>query len=59
MGAAAAEFLSENYPVPVVRHGVNDIFGRSGKASEVLSAYGLTPEGIMEKAKKALALKQK
>ena len=57
LGAAVAEYLSENYPVPVVRHGVNDEFGRSGKAPLVLEAYGITPEGIAEKAKKAIALK--
>ena len=58
LGAAVAEYLSENDPVPVVRHGVNDEFGRSGKASLVLEAYGITPEGIAEKAKKAIALKK-
>ena len=46
LGSAVAEFLAEHYPVPVVRHGVNDVFGRSGKAEAVLEAYGLTPEGI-------------
>ena len=58
LGAAVAEYLSENYPVPVVRHGVNDEFGRSGKAPLVLEAYGITPDGIAEKAKKAIALKK-
>ena len=58
LGAAVTEYLSENYPVPVVRHGVNDEFGRSGKAPLVLEAYGITPEGIAEKAKKAIALKK-
>lgn len=59
LGGAVAEFLSLNHPVPVVRHGVEDQFGRSGKAEEVLVAYGLTPEGIVEKAKLAVSLKQK
>jgi len=59
LGAAVAEFLAENHPAPVLRHGVDDVFGRSGKASEVLAAYGLTPEGIVEKAKTALSLKRK
>ena len=58
LGAAVAEYLGETCPVPVVRHGVNDEFGRSGKAPLVLEAYGITPEGIVEKAKKALAMKQ-
>ena len=44
--------------MPVVRHGVEDEFGRSGKAPAVLEAYGITPAGIAEKAKKAVALKK-
>lgn len=52
LGAAVAEFCGENCPVPVVRHGVNDEFGRSGKAPAVLEAYGLTPEVLAEKAQK-------
>jgi len=58
LGAAVAEFCSENCPVPVVRHGVNDEFGRSGKAPLALKAFGLTPEVIAEKARKALAMKK-
>ena len=58
LGAAVAEFCSENCPVPVVRHGVNDEFGRSGKAPLALKAFGLSPEVIAEKAKKALAMKK-
>ena len=58
LGAAVCEFLSGSYPVPVVRHGVNDEFGRSGEASEVLKYFGLTAEGIAEKARKALELKK-
>ena len=58
LGGAVAEFVAENCPVPVVRHGVNDEFGRSGKAPLVLEAFGITPEGIAEKAKKAIALKK-
>ena len=58
LGAAVAEYLSENYPVPVVRHGVNDEFGRSGKAGEVLAAYGLTADGICAKIREALAKKK-
>ena len=51
LGAAVAEYLSENYPVPVVRHGVNDEFGRSGKAPLVLDAYGVNADGIIAKVK--------
>ena len=44
--------------MPVVRHGVNDVFGRSGKAETVLEAYGLTPEGIAEKVRHAVKRKK-
>ena len=58
LGSAVAEFLAEHHPVPVVRHGVNDVFGRSGKAEAVLEAYGLTPEGIAEKVRHAVKRKK-
>ncbi len=58
LGAAVAEFLSENCPTPVVRHGVKDEFGRSGKAPLVLEAYGITAEGIAACAKKAIGMKK-
>lgn len=58
LGSAVAEYLSGVCPVPVIRHGVEDVFGRSGKASEVLAAYGLTADGIVAKVKAALALKK-
>ena len=58
LGEAVAGFLGEHCPVPVVRHGVNDLFGRSGKAPLVMEAYGLSPEGIADKARQALKLKK-
>ena len=58
LGSAVAEFLSEHCPVPVVRHGVYDEFGRSGEAKAVLKAFGLTPEGIADKVRQALKLKK-
>ena len=48
LGAAVASFLAERCPVPVLRHGVRDVFGRSGKAEQVLEAYGLTPRAALE-----------
>ncbi len=57
LGSAVAGFIGEHCPVPVVRHGVNDEFGRSGKAEQVLEAYGLTPAGIATKVTKALEMK--
>ncbi len=58
LGGAVAEYLGEHCPVPVIRHGVEDQFGRSGKAQLVLEAYHLNPQTIAEKAKKAIALKK-
>ncbi len=58
LGSAVCEAVCEECPVPVLRHGVNDAFGRSGKAQLVLKAYDLTPEKIAEYAKKAAALKK-
>ena len=58
LGGAVAELVSENCPVPVLRHGVNDSFGRSGTAAAVLERYGLTPEVLADKCRKAVALKQ-
>ena len=58
LGAAVAEYLGETYPIPVVRHGVNDEFGRSGKAPLVLDAYGINADGIAAKAKQAIAMNQ-
>lgn len=57
LGSAVCELLSSKCPVPVLRHGVNDEFGRSGKANEVLAYFGLTAEDIAAKAKEALTLK--
>lgn len=58
LGSAVAEVVSEGCPVPVVRHGVNDEFGRSGKAQAVLDAYKLNAQGIAEKVRYALTLKK-
>lgn len=57
LGSAVCEVLSENCPVPVVRVGVKDVFGESGKPDQLLKAYGLTAEDIVKAAKKALSLK--
>ena len=58
LGSAVAEAISENYPVPVVRHGVNDVYGKSGPAKELIEYYELNAKGIVEKVKKALSLKK-
>ncbi len=46
LGSAVAETLSENHPAPLRRMGVIEKFGRSGKAGDLLKAYGLTAEDI-------------
>ena len=58
LGSAVTECVCESCPVPVVRHGMNDEFGRSGAANAVLKEYNLTADGIIESIKKALALKK-
>ena len=58
LGAAVCEALSESCPVPVLRVGVEDTFGRSGKVPELLELYGLTSANIVAKAKAAIALKK-
>jgi len=58
LGAAVCEYLAGTCPVPVVRHGVEDEFGRSGVAPKVLEAFGITAEGIVAKVRQALALKK-
>ena len=58
LGSAVAEVLCESgKPVPMLRVGVEDTFGRSGPALELLDLYGLTAPHIVEKVKAVLALK--
>lgn len=58
LGSAVCETLSAACPVPVIRHGVNDVFGRSGTAAAVLEYFGLTAEGLADKVREALRLKK-
>ncbi|KGM97661.1 transketolase [Clostridium novyi A str. 4552] len=57
LGSAVCEVVSENHPVPVMRVGVKDKFGESGKPAELLKAYGLTAEDIVKAVKKGISLK--
>lgn len=45
-GSAVAEVLSESYPVPIKRLGINDQFGQSGTPDELLEHYGLSASRI-------------
>ena len=51
LGSAVCEMLSEKYPTTVMRIGVNDQFGESGAALDLLKEYGLDAEGIYLKVK--------
>ena len=58
LGSAVAEVVCEGNPVPVVRVGINDQYGHSGKVPPLLQMYGLTPENIASKAELALSMKK-
>ena len=51
LGGAVCETVSEKCPVPVLRIGVNDTFGESGPAVELVKKYGLDGESLAEKIK--------
>ncbi|HIX92418.1 MAG TPA: transketolase family protein [Firmicutes bacterium] len=57
LGSAVCECVSGAKPVPVVRVGVEDQFGRSGKVPPLMELYGLTAANIVAKAKAAIAMK--
>lgn len=54
LGSAVLEAISDTAPVPVTRIGVQDTFGRSGPAKELLVHYGLTADNIAKTVKEAL-----
>ena len=58
LGSAVTEAVCEGCPVPVVRVGIEDQFGRSGTVPALLERYGLTAQNLVEKAKLAVALKK-
>ena len=51
LGGAVAEVLSEKAPTKMLRIGINDVFGESGPAVQLLAKYGIDAEGIYEKVK--------
>ena len=57
LGSAVAEVVVRHCPVPMAMVGTEDVFGQSGKASEVLKVYGLSPEHIALEAKKLVEAK--
>ncbi len=57
LGEAVCDVLSENYPTKVVKIGVNDEFGHSGPAVDLLKQFGLSAENIVAKATEAVKSK--
>lgn len=58
LGSAVCEAVADEAPCAVVRHGVQDAFGKSGPALKVLDAYGLNAQNIVKLAQKAISLKK-
>lgn len=54
LGSAVMECLSEEYPCKVTRIGINDVFGESGPAGELIKKYGLDGQSVYEKVKASL-----
>ena len=55
LGSAVCEALAETVPTPVLRIGVQDVFGESGPAKALIAKYGLDAESIYKKVKEYLA----
>ncbi|MEL7567762.1 MAG: transketolase family protein [Dehalobacterium sp.] len=58
LGSAVAEVLSELYPIPMKRVGIEDTFGESGKPLDLLNKYGLNAENIVRSAKEVIKRKK-
>ena len=57
LGSAVAEVLSENCPTPLLRVGVADSFGQSGKPAELMAEYNLTAAAIAAKVREVIKRK--
>jgi transketolase len=55
MGSAIAEFLSENYPLPIKFMGIRDQFGESGQAGELINKHGLSKKMVKQTIKEMLS----
>ncbi len=51
LGSAVSDYLSEAYPIKVIKIGINDQFGQSGDGAELMKVYGLSAENIVETVK--------
>ena len=57
LGSAVAETVCEGCPVPMLRVGVEDRFGKSGKVPPLLEEYGLTAANIADKVRAVVGMK--
>lgn len=57
LGSAVSEAVTEEMPVPVLKVGTMDVFGRSGNAEQLLELYGITGKRIAQKAREAVKRK--
>lgn len=55
LGTAVCETLSEEYPCKVIRLGMKDTFGKSGKAELLLSYFGLSKDGIIKQVRECMS----
>ena len=51
IGTAIADVLTEEYPTKLIKMGVEDVFGKSGKAEELIKYFNLDSESIIKKVK--------
>ena len=51
LGSAISEVLSDEYPAKLIRLGVNDTFGKSGKATELMDYFGITSDDLVNQLK--------
>jgi len=59
LGSAVSELLGEEFPVPVLKLGMQDVFGKSGTWSELLDYFGMRSENIVSLVEKAIQKKSK
>lgn len=57
LGAAVAEVVSQEFPVPIQMVGIADHFGESGEPAELLEKFGLTKKAIIQAATRAIRLR--
>jgi transketolase len=58
LGGAVSELVCETYPVPVKRIGLQDCFAETGPYQDLLDAYGLSVENVVNAARQAVSDKQ-